>query len=129
MLNTSDLTDKLIAYFQRDNSYPIYPAFTEETFYPYGTVIVSVPEFTQEQPGIDDYIATIQVELYTSFQADRDGRLMDQMQYYFSNKLLQIEPQSEDFPDIVGVLQLSGKKSDAEPLRYMTFTLPVAISY
>ena len=129
MFNPATLIDQLLDYLRQDCPCPIYTAFPEEDFAPSGTAVISIPEWSQINPGLDDYTVNIQLEIYTDLQTDRDGKRADLLQYHFTHKLLEIQPQSEQFPDIVGVLPMTGKQEDSDTLRYRSFVLPVILSF
>lgn len=129
MFDPAILINQAIEYLRQDCPCPIFTAFPEEDFVPSGTAVLTIPEWSQTNPGLDDYTANIQLEFYTDLQTDRDGRIADALQVYFSHKLLQITPMSETFPDIVGVLPMTGKHEDTDTARYRSFILPVVLSF
>ena len=129
MFDPATLINQAIEYLRQDCPCPIYTAFPEEEFSPSGTAVISIPEWSQINPGLDDYTVNIQLEIYTDLQTDHDGKFIDALQVYFFNKLQQITPQSESFPDIVGVLPMTGKQEDSDPLRCRTLILPVVLSF
>ena len=129
MFDPATLIDQLLNYLRQDCPCPIFTAFPEEEFSPSGTAVISIPEWSQITPGLDDYTVNIQLEIYTDLQTDHDGKHADLLQYHFTRKLLEIQPQSEQFPDIVGVLPMTGKQEDSDTLRYSSFVLPVILSF
>ena len=129
MFDPATLINQTLEYLRQDCPCPIYTAFPEEDFTPFGTAVLTIPDWSQTNPGLDDYTANIQLEIYTDLQADRDGRFIDALQVCFASKLQQITPQSESFPDIVGVLPMTGKQEDSDPLRCRTLILPVVLSF
>ena len=129
MFDPATLINQTLEYLRQDCPCPIYTAFPEEDFVLFGTAVLTIPEWSQTNPPLDDYTANIQLEIYTDLQADRDGKFIDALQVYFFNKLQQITPQSESFPDIVGILPMTGKQEDSDPLRCRTLILPVVLSF